>query len=613
MFKKACRKVGNYFRGHFSSYFVLTFLIFVLIFICLLMGFLRVEYYNYLSRTSTETEVAVCNSLASALDAKLEDDIEQGAQLSADTELGNKIINAAAGERGAGTALYNYLSKKDYPIQTVAITIMGPSGLIQQYDLYRTPNKSLWSDSNRELLDNMYEEMMSLQREGKEIADDYPKVKVFTQPYVHPLRNGKQIFHVAYPFLGDGSGLANYKYVLVVTYDLNEIRHSLSSIDLPEINLAEGYVVDSDNTIVVKAGLVTGQEKLDVTSRAESISYLGRDLSYFGWKLVFRLDETVLRKHVNDIYQRGLFVYLLIIGFFMLSCLAGFRIFLQKPIKRMREAILSVKEGRRDAIKISGSNELWQLAEEYNSMVEQLEIQQRKVEEQHQKSLEYQARSYDAEREALESQINAHFICNTLGAISYDANDAGDEKTAILIKKLSNILRYSFDRKLQEVFLSQEISWIEQYLYLQKERFEEVFDYHIDYDEGYGDWPCCKLMFQPFVENSILHGFEGRKRGGLLNIEAKEANGKLRIVIADNGKGMPEETACVIQKILKEKGDISKVQRGRVGVGILNVIIRMKMFYGDSFDAEMQTSPQTGTVFRFSMPLPAVELEEEEE
>ena len=597
-------RIRHYFKSHFASAFVLSFLIFAGILIWLLLFFLKTEYYEYLSKTSKDTEVAVCRALASSLDATFEDDVEQGAQLAAETGLGKRLLAAVNGENGADTALYNYLAKKDYTIQTVAIALVGEEGLIQQYDLYRTPARSLWSESNMQYLIDMYEELISSSEIRNVTGDYFPRVKVFSEPYIHPLRGGKQVFHIAYPFLGDGSGITNYKYVLVVTYDLNEIRDSLDEIDLPEINLAEGYVTDSENYVIAKSDLLTQKEQLDIAHPETGISYMSRDLSYFGWKLVFRLDESVLKKHVDVIYRRGFAIYLLIIGLFIMACLVEFRFFLLRPVQRIREAIQSVREGRRDSIAINGSNELWQLAGEYNSMVDELELQQQKVEEQHQQAMEYQSKSYEAEREALESQINAHFICNTLGAISYDASDAGDTKTAILLKKLSNILRYTFDRKTQEVFLFQEISWIEQYLYLQKERFENVFDYQIDYDENYGDWPCCKLMFQPFVENSILHGFEGRKEGGLLTITAREQGGRLHIAIADNGYGMPEETADVIQRILSEKGDISKIKRGKVGVGILNVVVRMKMFYGADFDAEMTTSRQLGTTFHFCVPLP---------
>ena len=147
-----------------------------------------------------------------------------------------------------------------------------------------------------------------------------------------------------------------------------------------------------------------------------------------------------------------------------------------------------------EKIKIEGAHEIWQLAQEYNRMVDQLSEKEKEVEKQHQLAMISLERQYQAEWEALESQINAHFICNTLGIINYEAIENGNDKVSVMIRKLSNILRYTFDQKRQEVFFRQEVAWIEQYLYLQKARFEDLFNYEISYDEIYGDWPCCKLM-----------------------------------------------------------------------------------------------------------------------
>ena len=87
----------------------------------------------------------------------------------------------------------------------------------------------------------------------------------------------------------------------------------------------------------------------------------------------------------------------------------------------------------------------------------------------------------------------------------FSAIDNEDYEVADLLKKLSNMLSYTFSRKLVSVSLGQELRWVEQYLYLQKFRLMDVFDYEIEFQEEYGEWPCCKLFIQPFVENSILH------------------------------------------------------------------------------------------------------------
>lgn len=161
------------------------------------------------------------------------------------------------------------------------------------------------------------------------------------------------------------------------------------------------------------------------------------------------------------------------------------------------------------------------------------------------------------------------------------------------------------------MYIYQEIAWIDQYLYLQKYRLETVFDYEIRFPDLYGQWPCCRLMFQPFVENSILHGFEGRKQGGMIRISGGMEGELLKIVIEDNGCGMDPETERTIQKILRERGNLSLDRKEtdvqnekRQGIGIQNVVTRMRMYYGSRFEISLETQEGKGTKFIFLIPIP---------
>ena len=234
-------------------------------------------------------------------------------------------------------------------------------------------------------------------------------------------------------------------------------------------------------------------------------------------------------------------------------------------------------------------------------MMQAIRAANQAVERQHVQIIESMRMKQRAEREALESQINAHFICNTLNAINYEAIDSGNYKVSVLLKKLSNILRYTFDQKHQNVYMFQEISWIEQYLFLQKERLDQAFDYEIDFDSDYDNWPCRKLMLQPFVENSILHGFEGKEFGGKIVIQGEGYKEFLKITIEDNGCGMTEEKKNVIREIL-ENPMIAKQRE--VGIGISNVITRMRMYYGEDFQVKLDTREGEGSRFVFILPTP---------
>ena len=313
------------------------------------------------------------------------------------------------------------------------------------------------------------------------------------------------------------------------------------------------------------------------------------------------LMKQMIRNKVDEMYGHMVFLYVAAILFIM-AILFWVTNRILKPVNVISNSIARVKDGdTREQIEIEGTNEIWQLAQEYNEMMKAIQDAKAAVEQQHGQMIESMRMKQRAEREALESQINAHFICNTLNAINYEAIDSGNYKVSVLLKKLSNILRYTFDQKHQNVYMFQEISWIEQYLFLQKERLDQVFTYEIDFDSDYDNWPCRKLMLQPFVENSILHGFEGKEYGGKILIRGYGYKEFLKIEIEDNGCGMTEEKEQIIQEIL-DNPMVAKEKE--VGIGISNVITRMRMYYGEEFRVSLDTREGEGSKFIFILPTP---------
>ena len=151
------------------------------------------------------------------------------------------------------------------------------------------------------------------------------------------------------------------------------------------------------------------------------------------------------------------------------------------------------------------------------------------------------------------------------------------------------------------VSLGQELRWVEQYLYLQKFRLMDVFDYEIEFQEEYGEWPCCKLFIQPFVENSILHGFEGRESGGMIRITGHIDGSRFSLCIEDNGCGMNEDTEKLMQQILMEKHTLDLAG---TGIGIQNVVTRLRMYYGEELSVVLESEPEKGTKFTFWLPIP---------
>ena len=326
---------------------------------------------------------------------------------------------------------------------------------------------------------------------------------------------------------------------------------------------------------------------------------LETDVENYGWKLHGVIDKAALEANVNKMYSKAMILYLCAILAVMGIAILIIKSIL-KPVSVISTSIDRVKTGDMQGyISIEGTNEIWQLAREYNEMLCSIQEANVKVEEQHGEIIESMKMKRRAEREALESQINAHFICNTLNAINYEAMDNGDFKVSLLLKKLSNILRYTFDQKHQNVYMFQEISWIEQYLFLQKERMGSAFDYEIQFDSDYDNWPCRKLMLQPFVENSILHGLEGVNKGGFIRITGEGYQEYLKIVIEDNGCGMTPEVEQIIKEVLENP--LLAKQKG-LGIGISNVVTRMKMYYTEDLKIQLETEERKGCKFTMILP-----------
>ena len=481
----------------------------------------------------------------------------------------------------------------------VGIAVAAQDGILYQFDkneMRTTGSKYIWDETN---MSNITEAFAALREKS---ADNViPRYEIITHPMIHPNIKEKGLIHIAFP-LKDSYSYADMKYMIVITYDSAAMEDLLKHLSHNQEEYIQGYIEDAKGEILLHT---KGSQYSGVTSNhykmENEVTDLTARVGKYQWTLHAVIDEQMIRNKVDEMYGHMVFLYVVAILFIM-AILFWVTNRILKPVNVISNSIARVKDGdTREQIEIEGTNEIWQLAQEYNEMMKAIQDAKAAVEQQHGQMIESMRMKQRAEREALESQINAHFICNTLNAINYEAIDSGNYKVSVLLKKLSNILRYTFDQKHQNVYMFQEISWIEQYLFLQKERLDQVFTYEIDFDSDYDNWPCRKLMLQPFVENSILHGFEGKEYGGKILIRGYGYKEFLKIEIEDNGCGMTEEKEQIIQEIL-DNPMVAKEKE--VGIGISNVITRMRMYYGEEFRVTLDTREGEGSKFIFILPTP---------
>lgn len=602
--KSLVKSAVHYAKSHMWCSFALAILVSVVLLLVIIMVYTREKYYAYLVETTYTTANALLESVNKNIENQMDNCIDIGSGLSVDEvlvkEIGEFVNHEDATDAYNNKNINMALRSAARSSSTiVGIAVASQNGILYQFDkneMRTTGSKYIWDETN---MRNITEAFSALREKS---ADNViPRYEIITHPMIHPNIKEKGLIHIAFP-LKDSYSYADMKYMLVITYDSAAMEDLLKQLSHDQEEYIQGYIEDAKGEILLHT---KGSQYSGVTSNhykmENEVTDLTARVGKYQWTLHAVIDEHMIRNKVDEMYGHMVFLYVAAILFIM-AILFWVTNRILKPVNVISNSIARVKDGdTREQIEIEGTNEIWQLAQEYNEMMKAIQEAKAAVEQQHGQMIESMRMKQRAEREALESQINAHFICNTLNAINYEAIDSGNYKVSVLLKKLSNILRYTFDQKHQNVYMFQEISWIEQYLFLQKERLDQVFTYEIDFDSDYDNWPCRKLMLQPFVENSILHGFEGKEYGGKILIRGYGYKEFLKIEIEDNGCGMTEEKKQIIQEIL-DNPMVAKEKE--VGIGISNVITRMRMYYGEEFRVTLDTREGEGSKFIFILPTP---------
>lgn len=202
----------------------------------------------------------------------------------------------------------------------------------------------------------------------------------------------------------------------------------------------------------------------------------------------------------------------------------------------------------------------------------------------------------EAEFKALASQINPHFLYNTLETIRMKAYCNNDKETADLVKKLGKFMRRCLEFKDGAVTLRSELEFTNSYLELQSARFGDRVSYNI-YSEISKDYMILPLLIQPIVENAFVHGIEGNKTNGHIDIRVYYRGNNVIVDVKDNGQGMSPEKL----RELNEKLEISDTSSGK-SIGLTNVHKRIKMYHGEQYGMSIASREGEGTTITLTLP-----------
>ncbi len=273
-----------------------------------------------------------------------------------------------------------------------------------------------------------------------------------------------------------------------------------------------------------------------------------------------------------------------------------------KRLNKVIGAMRQVQDGNMDVkIDIDGSDEISELAYHMKKMLTRINELIALV-------LKKQEVTKDAEIKALQTQINAHFIYNTLETIKMMAEIQDQFMISDSITSLGRLMRYSMSWSTASVQLSEELNYVKNYIALLNIRRENEIILNFSIEEGLQDYNILKMSVQPIIENAVRHGIEPCESEAVIKIKAFSNNGEVYIEITDNGIGMAPEEVIKLQNTIDGIENTVYNAKGN-GIGLHNINERIQIFYGKQYGIKVISKKECYTKIRMELPL-VLEIEE---
>ncbi|SFS52527.1 two-component system, sensor histidine kinase YesM [Paenibacillus sp. 453mf] len=405
---------------------------------------------------------------------------------------------------------------------------------------------------------------------------------------------------------------SSYQKLVRIDFYLNRFYDVIAR----EKNSLELYLVNDQNQIIVSAddkfhGEVDSQYSLfDASKMADKdihIVPIGSASYIKGWKLIGLPQGT----HVKEAMLSMQLYFGMLAGIITLITSIFIYVMLRSynhRVKRLSRHMKKVGNEKFELINIDGGqDEIGHLICNFNMMTVQIKSLINNV-----YKLEIQQRSQEAERiraelYMLQSQMNPHFLFNTLNALLVVSAKNNYVEVKDIIKDLSKLLRRLLNWKDDVVTLEEEMSFTIMYLGIEKFRFRDKFEYHIDITDEAKLYKIPKMSIQQLAENACKHGIQAIEGLGIVTIRAGIVNEHLRVVVSDNGKGMDQER---LQSVLDHMR--RKEESEGYNIGMRNVYRRLELYYDDKVRFDLVSRLGEGTEVSFEIPLHLLERQGEE-
>ncbi|GGI46557.1 histidine kinase [Paenibacillus marchantiophytorum] len=326
------------------------------------------------------------------------------------------------------------------------------------------------------------------------------------------------------------------------------------------------------------------------------------DIPFIAGQLIHITSLDVLHQELRDIGNYEIII--LSISVLILSVMLGYiRNNIVRPLRNLMQFMQEIKrdtDAMKRRIDLEGYAEISVVANHFNGMLSKIQMLTDEIVRMNSRMYEIELERQNAQFNFLKSQINPHFLYNTMETIKGLAVMRGVFEIRDIVKSMGQMLRYAV--KGDDVIpLFKEIDIVQSYLHIQQFRFQDKIVSELHLDKNTMNYPIPKMLLQPIVENAIYHGLEPKIGKGLLKICSRIIDSVLFLTVEDDGVGMTTDKLAELMKILTAKEPVQS--EGERGVGLINVHRRIQLIYGAPYGLVVQSQERVGTTMTITLPI----------
>lgn len=563
--------------------------------------FIGLSLYTRMSGQVSETVMEENQILIDQVNRSVENYLKTVMKLS-DSLYYSIIKNADLSDPSVGER-FNLLYENNMD-QTDSIALFSADGeLLESVPALRVRNnldvtREAWFSYTLDRTENQHFFLPQVQQIFESSSDQYrwviPMTRVVEITKGTDTVQGILLIHLNYTglkLLLDGVTLGNEGYIYLIDGNGEIIYH-------PRAQLIDSGLEHENNRAVSEYRDGIYQETFQGEERVITVKSVG----YTGWKLIGVAPRQTVS--LNSLKTQLLVVFVAAFILFLMSLVNSYissRI--TTPIRKLELSVNEIEKGNLNAkVDAEGSYEIRHLGQSVQNMAKQIQVLMADIVSEHEKKRKQ-------EFDTLQSQINPHFLYNTLDIIVWMIENEKPDQAVKAVTALARFFRISLSRGKSIITVKDELEHVRNYLMIQHMRFKNRFSYTIEAEDEVLELASLKLMLQPLVENAIYHGMEFMDGDGEIFISAWKEGEDLYLKVSDNGLGMTEEQVARLFSDMPDTGS----SRGS-GIGVKNVNERIRLYFGSEYGLSIESEPDEGTVVTIHLPAVAYsEIRQKEE